>query len=332
MPAFLRQENWALPSLLLTLCSFTFVFALIPDRSGMAGAFAVLPLWLIAALGMFGVLTSIGIFGMMAKGVARPIAVIAAYARSNWQHMSVVTAFVFLAGMNMIAFMWMKPLLNYLVPFWADPFLADVDRIVFAGNDPWVLLSWMNFDATAIFYHRGWFALMIFTLILVLMKPPSAHKSALMLTYFLLWTVVGPVLHVLVPAAGPIFYDELGYGDRFTAIVPPQKAEEAARYLWGLYARGGFGPGAGISAMPSLHIATTAWIVIAASRFAQNSLFLVAPMAAAIFLLSISLGWHYAVDGIAGAVAAVVIWKTTLHFYSRAAACAGSTRLNAAVS
>ena len=43
----------------------------------------------------------------------------------------------------MIAFMWTKPLLNF-VPFWADPLLARADRLLFLGTDPWKLLDWMN--------------------------------------------------------------------------------------------------------------------------------------------------------------------------------------------
>ena len=60
------------------------------------------------------------------------------------------------------------------------------------------------------------------------------------------------------------------------------------------YATGGFGPGSGISAMPSLHIATTAWMVIAVRVHAPRMTWVISVFALLIFLLSISLGWHYA--------------------------------------
>jgi len=69
--------------------------------------------------------------------------------------------------------------------------------------------------------------------------------------------------------------------------------------------------------MPSMHIATTAWTVIGFHIFARR---LVMPMAAAgllIFLLSISLGWHYAVDGIVGAASAVLCYLPLRSFYRR---------------
>jgi hypothetical protein len=36
-----------------------------------------------------------------------------------------------------------------------------------------------------------------------------------------------------------------------------------------------------------------------------------------IFLLSISLGWHYAVDGIAGAAGAWGLWRMSLAVFSK---------------
>jgi PAP2 superfamily protein len=126
-----------------------------------------------------------------------------------------------------------------------------------------------------------------------------------MLTYFLLWTLVGPVIHILLPAAGPVFFQQLGYGSQFAGIQLPDEMREMTNFLWVFYRDGRFGPGAGISAMPSLHIATTAWMVIAISAYARRWAWPMALIGMLIFLLSISLGWHYAADGIVGAAAAV---------------------------
>ena len=90
-------------------------------------------------------------------------------------------------------------------------------------------------------------------------------------------------------------------------VVSAPITTELATMLWGYYASASFGPGAGISAMPSLHIATSVWVCIA---FYRTIWFW--PVAAAsflIFLLSISLGWHYAVDGFVGGAACLIIWQ-----------------------
>src|SRR4029453_4288312 len=110
---------------------------------------------------------------------------------NDWRTAGLWLLCVFLAGLNMTTFMLVKPLLNYLVPFWADPLLADFDKAFSLGHDPWTLLIWLNSRATAIFYHRGWFTLMIMTLTVVLAQSPSPTKSAAKLTYFVLWSIVG---------------------------------------------------------------------------------------------------------------------------------------------
>jgi hypothetical protein len=163
----------------------------------------------------------------------------------------------------------------------------------------------------AIFYHRAWFGLMILTLLKVLWSAPSKDKSAIMLTYFLLWSLFGPAIHTLMPAAGPVFYARLGYGGAFSGLVSAQETARLADYLWRVYSGDRFGPASGISAMPSLHIATTAWMVIAIAIFARRWLAPMVVVATLIFLLSVSLGWHYAIDGIAGAAGAVGIWYVT---------------------
>ena len=309
----MRERDWLVPSLVLTLVSGAFGLAMIPDHSGVMPAVGILPLWMFAAA-IFG--SFYGFFAMMAARVESPIGRTRAFFVDEWQKPAFLLFCLFLAGVNMTTFMWVKPLLNYLVPFWADPMLADADRTLFLGHDPWTLLTWLNSRAMAVFYHRGWFAMMILTLILVLSARPSAEKSATMLTYFVLWSIIGPVVHALLPAAGPVFYAQLGYGDRFADLQAVPETMEVAQYLWTIYAGQGFGPGSGISAMPSLHIATTVWMILAVRTFAPRWTVPTAAAGLLIFLLSISLGWHYALDGIVGGAAAWLCYKALRHYFA----------------
>jgi hypothetical protein len=273
-----------------------------PDYSGVLPALSLLPLWLFVSAALAALYAY---FGMMVAGVKSPFAHIAAVVRTRWPELLMIGVGISVAGLNMCAFMWTKPLLNHYVPFWADPYLASFDRLLFLGRDPWTVLSGLNSFGTALFYHRGWFAMMIVTLLVVLSRPPSREKSAVMLSYFLLWSVVGPLVHILLPAAGPVFYGRLGYGDTFAAMPLPEEMVKMSDYLWRVYKGEQFGPGSGISAMPSLHIATTAWMVTAIHVLKPRWTIAMALPGALIFLLSISLGWHYAADGVAGALAAV---------------------------
>ena len=306
------EREWLLPCLALTVGTVLFACLAMPDHSGMIPALSMLPLWMGAAAFVGAIL---GFSRMVSARVPSPIAHIWSIATSERKWLVSLTFCMLLTGLNMVAFMWTKPLLNYIVPFRADLLLADADRFLFLGHDPWTLLTWLNSHAWAVFYHRGWFALMILTLIIVANASPSVEKSAVMLTYFLLWSVVGPLIHTLIPAAGPIFFAELGYGERFSGLAEVAATREVAAYLWSIYSETGFGPGSGISAMPSMHIATSAWMMIAFILFAPRWSFIMAICALLIFLLSIALGWHYAMDGIVGAAAALLCYRTSLAFY-----------------
>ena len=308
----MNERSWLIPSALLTAALGASALLLLPDRSAVLPALGLLPLWLFASAALACVTAY---FRIMIAGVKSPFGYIASSVRGHWRELLLIAFGVVLAGLNMIAFMWAKPLLNHFVPFWADPMLARLDRALFLGRDPFTLLDWLNSMPMAIFYHRGWFALMIVTLLVVLRQAPSPKKSAIMLSYFLLWTLAGPLIHVLVPAAGPIFFERLGYGTDFAAIRLPEEMVLMSDYLWTYYSEHRFGAGSGISAMPSLHIATTAWMVIAFHIHARRWVFPVAAAGMLIFLLSISLGWHYALDGVVGAAAALGCYRLALAYY-----------------
>ncbi|HEY0112251.1 MAG TPA: phosphatase PAP2 family protein [Allosphingosinicella sp.] len=306
------DREWLAPCIGLTLISGILGIALIPSYAGILPAIGILPWWMLTAVVLGGLY---GLIVLVAARVSSPLGHLRKLIIRERRAATLLTFGIFLAGLNMTTFMWMKPLLNYLIPFWADPALADIDKALFLGRDPWTLLTWLNSGPTAIFYHSGWFALMMLTLLAVLTAPPSPEKSALMTTYFLLWSAVGPLVHALVPAAGPVFYAQLGYGDRFSALQSATETKEVATYLWTIYAGEGFGPGSGISAMPSLHIATTAWMIIAVRALAWRWTVPIAAAGVLIFLLSISLGWHYAVDGIVGGGCAWLCYRALRFSY-----------------
>jgi hypothetical protein len=308
----MRELSWLVPSVILTIFSAIFALMMIPDYAGIWPALLVAPFWPATAAVVGG---AYGFFVMATQGVRHPFAHAIRYVGREWRVTATLGACILLAGLNMITFMWVKPLLNYTVPFWADPLLADVDHMLFFGRDPWTLFTWLNSSPAATFYHQGWFVLMILTLLIVAKAPPSPEKSAVMLSYFVLWSLIGPLIHVLLPAAGPVFFAQMGHGDRFARLHGVPETAQAAGYLWAIYSSKGFGPGSGISAMPSMHIATTVWMIIAFHKFAHRWVPAMAAAGLIIIMLSISLGWHYAVDCLVGAAAALLCYQALVSFY-----------------
>jgi membrane-associated phospholipid phosphatase len=65
----------------------------------------------------------------------------------------------------------------------------------------------------------------------------------------------------------------------------------------------------GISAMPSMHVGASILFAILGFSSGKKWLgYLMSAFAVLIFIGSIHLGWHYAIDGYAGAAVAVVCW------------------------
>lgn len=297
----MTERGWLYPSVFLTLLAATVALTQIPSVTGLLPALLILPAWMAAAALVSALY---GFVWMMLHGVDRPLAATASYIRTNRKRLVSVALIVLLAGMNMVAFMWIKPLLNYLVPFWADPLLASWDRVLFLGHEPWEALSWIKFPLAGLVYHPVWFVFMIAALLIAAAAPASPHKSAVLLGYFVLWSLAGPVIHTLLPAAGPVFYERMGYGTRFAGLDGGAEATGVANYLWSIYAAKSFGAGSGISAMPSMHVTISTWVVIVFHTFARRWLPVALAAWVLIVLLSIALGWHYALDGIVGATAA----------------------------
>ena len=111
-----------------------FVIALAPPSANYAAALSLLPLWTYCAVVISLIASLPMVFRMMKRGEDHPLRTLTATLRERWKALLVVFVGFELAGLNMIAFMWTKPLLNYLVPFWPDPLLLKIDRLLFFGN------------------------------------------------------------------------------------------------------------------------------------------------------------------------------------------------------
>lgn len=240
---------------------------------------------------------------LMRAGEDRPIDRL----RENWRTAKVryiaIAVGMTLAGLDMYSYMILKPILDVLTPFWADPTLARIDAFLL-GKDAWRFFSGWNLDLVAVLYSPFWFFSLLLTFYWLLLRAPSRIKSAAILSYFVIWSVFGTIGQALAPAGGPIFYERLGYGSRFAHLRVPGLEGGIADYLWMTYKARSLAPGAGISAMPSLHIATMTWIVLVFALYRSKWLIAAVPLSLFIYCGSVALGWHYAIDGVVGAVGA----------------------------
>jgi predicted metal-binding membrane protein len=101
--------------------------------------------------------------------------------------------------------------------------------------------------------------------------------------------------------------------------------------MWASFASGRPTIVAGISAVPSIHVAISCWTLLAARLMLPRA----APYALAYALLiwigSVQLGWHYATDGLAGILGMMGVWKLGCQLDLKVAAYFASLRGSPAI-
>jgi hypothetical protein len=245
------------------------------------------------------------------------------FASRNWPEIALLRIPLALSITTTISYLHIAFKVNIpnLAPYSWDGFFAGIDRALFLGQDPWILSHQLMPDvlATILFdmIYMIWFLVMqtaIFSI--ALLAPRHPLRQTFLLAYGLNWVVAGAVLAILFPAAGPVYMEritgdptfqplmELLYGQAETTRIIALEAQE---WLWEGYTLSDVEP-VGISAFPSLHLsiaATCACLGFAVSRILG---WLATALTLGILVASVHLGWHYAIDGIAGIALALVFW------------------------
>lgn len=220
-----------------------------------------------------------------------------------------------------------KQMVLPIAGFGLDPFFREADKLLFLGVDPWrVTHAVLGSPAATMLIDRsyhGWFVPMVLGLLICAWLPASTYKlrTQYILSYIGVWIGIGSVLAFIMPSAGPCFYsifhgadpsfDELlrrldaiqdVSGDRMSAL-------RNQSILLTSFGSDRLGVGRGISAMPSVHNGLAVLFALAGFRLSKTAGVLLSAYAVLIWIGSIHLGWHYALDGIVAAAATIGIWR-----------------------
>jgi len=219
-------------------------------------------------------------------------------------------------------FMSVKTAIPVIAPFYLDEAARDWDRILFFGRDPYTVFSAilnspriMGFIDTL---YTLWAVLIagVWIFCFVSESMPRVRRFQYIFAMLLIWFIAGNVMATLLSSAGPCYYDTFT-GD-ITAYAPlmerlgalneisPLGAYEYHDVLLDMYNDPNTRYG-GISAMPSLHVGTS---LIMLMMFWKQPLLRVLMIAfnIIIYIGSIVLAWHYAVDGLIAVPPALFCW------------------------
>lgn len=249
------------------------------------------------------------------KRVDRPAKVMRRVLRANRQRFAEGAVFLVLLAVMMQTYMVLKVSIPQIVPFYADPMLADLDAMLF-GQDPWrITHALLGPGATRfldVFYITPCVIVTVGMTLWACFSKDRAFSRRSVLAIAMCWLVIGVWAALALSSAGPVYMQHF-YGDaRFaelTRTLPPDISAVATQaYLLENFGTPGFGKG--ISAMPSMHNALyllLIWMVY--HRFGNGwPLWCAIAFEATVFVASVHLGWHYALDGVVAAVLVVPVW------------------------
>ncbi|MBP1853488.1 phosphatase PAP2 family protein [Rhizobium halophytocola] len=220
--------------------------------------------------------------------------------------------------LGLSAFSTFKVHIPETVTFYADGYLASIDRAVF-GMQAWRAAHSIFPDAWAGFmdvvYSRIWFVVVIGSFAAMAFASEGTRFVRYLAAMVFVYAGLGSVGALAGSSVGPIFYDAIYGGERFEGLTRALTAnpdivfvKEYAELLLGAYEHGALRFATGISAMPSIHVAMAVLIAWLLTSFGRRWAVLGWAYAAFILFGSVYTGWHYACDGVVSLVSVSLFW------------------------
>jgi hypothetical protein len=220
-------------------------------------------------------------------------------------------------------FTFFKMAIPIIEPYTWDARLTEWDRLAHGGIHPWEwlqpILGFPLVTGAINFLYSLWFFIMYAMLTLQAFALRNRRlRMQFLLSFIVCWIVLGTLGAIFFASMGPCYYptftQESGpYAPlmnylRETGEVVPVWALNVQQMLWDDYQNNKAGIGSGISAMPSMHVATAVLLALFGWHYSRKAGIALTLYAFVIMIGSVHLGWHYALDGYVGALGAVFIW------------------------
>jgi hypothetical protein len=248
----------------------------------------------------------------------RPLAAIRRIAFLDRERLRRAVVLLFLFILVNRAYRALKVAIPRLHEYYADPYLSRADSFLF-GTDPWrlthALIGPLGTEALDALYV-SWLLVMLCLFAWIAFARDRRFQLQAAATYFLVWIFVGNVMAVIFASVGPCYYELYFHSPHYAPLMDTLRHTGDLRALAmqdSLYTSlGQENIGSGISAFPSVHVAMTSLLAIAAwNRFGVSwRAGLALAFHLCIFVASVHLGWHYAVDGIASMLVTAAMWHT----------------------
>ncbi len=226
----------------------------------------------------------------------------------------------------LIAFMPVFSRLKSMIPlfndFGWDAAFIGWDRALFLGFDAWEVLQpfigYPHATAALAFLYHAWILLIYLgTLYLLFYRAAEPVRRAYLVCFLLIWTLIGGAMATMFASVGPCFVGPILGDQTFAAQMAYLEAANREVPILTLHVQDlllewhrsdSRGLGSGITAMPSMHVAMAMlfWLAIRRISPAAGRFFLV--FLVLIWIGSVHLAYHYAVDGLVSIIATAALW------------------------
>jgi PAP2 superfamily protein len=237
---------------------------------------------------------------------------------------NVVIVFL-VAPVGLSAFSAAKQAIPLIHPFAWDAQIAAVGAAMHGGTHLWVSLQpILAHPAVTVamdwYYHRLWVVLLLGAFACGALLEPSPLRRQYLLAFVLVFLIVGTVGALALSSAGPAYYARVvgqSSSDPYAPLLSYLHSVNARDGLLSVRGQGGLwyaythdveALGFGISAMPSVHVASATLVALFGFALARPIGVLLGLIAICTFVISVALAWHYALDGYVGAILACCIW------------------------
>lgn len=236
-------------------------------------------------------------------------------------HRLLVLLATFLCMFNFSIFKQTIPL---VVPFSWDPVLLQIDQALFNGQ---LLSTWLDtylpsmlLKYSADYCYASWVSLSGAIFLWRALSDNHAQRFQYLIAWLLCWIVLGSLMALIFSSAGPYFYAHF-YTDVPKIVYQaypssPQGVlltDSAKAFLLTGNQQHHYMVGLGISAFPSLHVAISVinaqTLAVLHPRLGQLGWLYVG----AISISATYLGFHYAIDCLAGMIMAYGLWLLAGH-------------------
>jgi len=215
-----------------------------------------------------------------------------------------------------------KPEIPFINGFKWDETFVLWDRALHMGIDPWRIVQVFMGHPIITFIANMTYSLWVLILtgiwvFVAFHRKPNVIHTRFVISFMLTWWIGGCVMALIFSSAGPAFYGRLGltspdpYADLLVYLNSihnefPMWVTQTQDKLWNGYI--GTTQPLGLSAFPSMHNASAVLFALMFCHVSKGWGRFFNAYAILIFLTSVHLGWHYAVDGYMGAIVAFACW------------------------